>query len=72
MALESLTGASIKCFVSNCKSEDSNHTVPEGCTEGWAGRGDGGRVRVCNGERQEGRAGVLGGSQAAWCGSEVA
>lgn len=39
---------------------------------GWAGRGGDGRVRVCNGERQGGRAGALGGSPAAWCGSEVA
>lgn len=53
-------------------SEHSEHTVPEGCKVGWAGRGDGGRVKVCNDERQEGRADVLGGSQAAWCGSVVA
>ncbi len=33
---------------------------------GLAGRGGGGRVKVCNGERQEGRAGVLAGSLAAW------
>lgn len=39
---------------------------------GWAGRGDDGRARVCNGEKQMGRADALGGSQAAWCGSEVA
>lgn len=39
---------------------------------GSAGKEDDGRVRVCNGERQGGRAGVPGGSQVAWCGSEVA
>lgn len=39
---------------------------------GWAERGDDGRARVCNGERQGGRADALEGSQAAWCGSEVA
>lgn len=50
----------------------SEHTVPEGCTVGWAGRGGGGRVKVCNGERLEGRAGVLGGNQAACCGSAAA
>lgn len=53
----------------NCMS---GHTVPEGCKVGWAGREDGGRVKVCNGERQEGRAGVLEGSQGALCGSVVA
>lgn len=59
-------------FVISCISEHREYAVPEGCKVGWAGRGDGGMVKVCNGERQEGRAGVLGGSQAAWCGSEVA
>lgn len=39
--------------------------VPVECTEGWAGRVGGGRVKVCNGGRQGGRAGVPGGSQAA-------
>lgn len=39
---------------------------------GWAGRGGGGRVKVCNGERLEGRAGVLAGNQAACCGSAAA
>lgn len=53
----------------NCMS---GHTVPEGCTVGWAGREGGGRAKVCNDERQEGRASVLEGSQAAWCGSAVA
>lgn len=38
---------------------------------GWAGRGDDGRVKVYNGEKQMGRANALGGSRAAWCGSEV-
>lgn len=52
-------------------SEHGEHTVPEGCTVGWAGRGGDGRVKVCNGERQEDMAGVLEGSQAASCGSEV-
>lgn len=52
-------------FVINCMSEHSEHSVPEGCTAGWAGRGGGGRVKVCNGERREGRAGALGGIQAA-------
>lgn len=35
-------------------------------------RGDGGKARACNGERAAGRAGVLEGSRAALCGSEVA
>lgn len=48
------------------------HTVPGGCKVGWAGRGGGGRVKVCSGERQAGRAGAWGGSRAACCGSEVA
>lgn len=39
---------------------------------GWAERGGGGRVKVCNGERQEGRADVPGGNRAAWCGHVVA
>lgn len=39
---------------------------------GWAEREDGDRVTVCNGERQGGRAGVLGGNQAAWDGLEAA
>lgn len=47
-------------------------TVPEGCKADWAGRGDGGRVKVCNGETSEDRADALAGSQAAWCGSAVA
>lgn len=48
------------------------HTVPEGCRAGWAGRAGGGRARACSGERRGDRAGGLEGSQAAWCGSEVA
>lgn len=48
------------------------HTVPEECMVGSAGKEGDGRARVCNGERQGDRAGVLEGSQAAWCGSEVA
>ena len=53
-------------------SQHGGHTVPGGCTAGWAGRGGGGKVKVCNGGTQEGRAGVPGGSRAASCGSEAA
>lgn len=53
-------------------SEVFTVTVPEGCKVGWAGRVDGGRARVCNGERGEGRADEPEGSRAAWRGSAAA
>lgn len=59
-------------FILNCLSEVFTVTVPEGCKVGWAGRADGGRARVCNGEREEGRADEPEGSRAAWRGSAAA
>lgn len=52
----------VHLFIVNCMSEHCEHAVPAGCTVGWAEKGGGDRVMVCNGERQEGMVGVLGGS----------